>query len=71
MGPDNIKGHLAKYLYHSFPHLFSNLFNHCITTGIFPDCWKIAELIIIPKNTIKIDPSAYRPIFLLPSLVKP
>ena len=43
----------------------SHLFNLCITTGVFPDSLKIAEVIPIFKKGNTDKPTNYRPIFLL------
>ena len=56
------------------PNIIKNithLFNCCYATGIYPDHFKIAEIVLIPKNTgPKTDPINYRPISLLNFLGK-
>ena len=48
----------------------SKLFNKCMTTGEFPDSWKIATITPIPKVHSPRSPSEYRPISVLPVLSK-
>ncbi|CAL4085533.1 unnamed protein product [Meganyctiphanes norvegica] len=51
------------------PNIISNichLFNCCYATGIYPNHFKTAEIIMIPKNTApSANPEKYRPISLL------
>ena len=51
------------------PYIVS-LFNLCINQGIFPDSFKIAQVIPLFKGGDKEDANCYRPISLLPSLGK-
>ena len=46
------------------------IFNQCITNCIFPECFKIANVIPLYKKGDKTDPHNYRPISLLSSLSK-
>jgi len=48
----------------------SKLFNKCMTTGKFPDTWKIAHITPIPKVHSPSSSSEYRPISVLPVLSK-
>lgn len=48
----------------------SSLINNAITTGIFPDCLKIAKVSPIFKSKSKLDVNNYRPISVLSSLSK-
>jgi len=48
----------------------SKLFNKCMTTGEFPDSWKIAHITPIPKVHSPSSSSEYRPISVLPVLSK-
>ena len=47
-----------------------NLFNLCLKTGIFPECFKTAKVKPLFKGGDRQDPISYRPISLLPSLGK-
>ena len=48
----------------------SELFNKCMTTGEFPDSWKIAHITPIPKVHSPISSSEYKPTSVLPLLSK-
>ena len=48
----------------------SKLFNKCMTTGEFPDSWKIARITPIPKVPSPSSSSEYIPISVLPVLSK-
>jgi len=48
----------------------SKFFNKCMTTGEFPDSWKIAHITSIPKVHSPRSSSEYRPISVLPVLSK-
>ena len=48
----------------------SHLFNLCITTGVFPDSLKIAEVILIFNKGNTDKPTNYRPISLLSQFSK-
>ena len=40
----------------------------CITNGIFPECFKVAQVVSLFKGGDREDPNCYRPISLLPAL---
>ena len=48
----------------------TEIFNDCLTSGIYPNCFKIAKILPIFKEGDSDDPSDYRPISLLPILGK-
>jgi len=48
----------------------SKFFNKCMTTGEFPDSWKISHITPIPKVHSPSSSSEYRPISVLPVLSK-
>ena len=48
----------------------TEIFNDCLTSGIYPNCLKIAKIVPIFKEGDIDDPSDYRPISLLPVLGK-
>ena len=51
--------------------VLTNIFNAIIEQGYFPVCWKISQIILIPKPGKDLSvPSSYRPISLLPCLSK-
>jgi len=70
-GDDNISNAVIKNLPASAFDFLSKLFNACLELGYFPDSWKTAKIIPIPKpNKDNKIPSSYRPISLLPCLSK-
>ena len=48
----------------------TQLFNACIVKGIFPNCFKVAQVTPLFKGGDREDPNCYRPISLLPALGK-
>ena len=70
-GPSRLK---KPYFSNLPPNIISNichLFNCCYATGIYPEHFKTAEIIMIPKeNPPSSDPGKYRPISLLNFLGK-
>ena len=46
------------------------LFNTCMTDGVFPNCFKKAQVVPLFKGGTKTDRNCYRPISLLPALGK-
>lgn len=70
IGYDNIN---LKMLNLVFPHLtiyFTYIINQCLINGIFPDAWKKANVLPIPKNSNPTELSQFRPISILPTLSK-
>ena len=51
------------------PYIVS-LFNKCMLNGVFPDAYKIAQVIPLFKGGDQENPNSYRPISLLPTLGK-
>ena len=54
----------------SITPVITRLFNLSIFSGRFPEAWKIASVVPIPKSNDSGSPSGYRPISLLPVLSK-
>lgn len=48
----------------------SYIINRYLTTGIFPDDWKVARVTPIYKDDNKTNPNNYRPISVLPIVSK-
>lgn len=70
-GDDGITNELCKLLFKLNPGWYVKVFNYCLNKGIFPKCWKIAKVILIPKEGRDYTSfDAYRPICLLPCLGK-
>ena len=61
------RGKEADYYCYYFYYYY---FNAAITTGIFPDEWKIARVTPIFKSGISSELSNYRPISIIPIIVK-
>jgi len=74
-GAPGLDGISARMLRKAWPALMvpvTQLFGQCINSGQFPDCWKVADLVLVPKPG-SVDPSlvkSFRPISLLPVLGK-
>lgn len=70
IGSDNINLRMLNLV---FPHLsiyFTYIINKCLANGIFPDVWKKANVLPIPKNNNPTELSHFRPISILPTLSK-
>ena len=70
-GFDNIGNIVLKRLPRKAIILLSKIFNGCLSLGYFPEQWKVAKVLPLPKpgkdNKISVN---YRPISLLPSISK-
>ena len=69
-GIDGISSIMLKYTSVSVADSLHKLFNHSISTGMFPSDWKLARITPIPKGTNKSLLSGYRPISVLPVVSK-
>lgn len=70
-GMDNINNKLLKALPPSGIKYLTFIFNACLRNCYFPNCWKTAKVIPIPKpGKPKNNPESYRPISLLSCLSK-
>ncbi|KAG5681565.1 hypothetical protein PVAND_010984 [Polypedilum vanderplanki] len=70
-GFDNIKTQFLKNLPQSSIQLISNIFNHCLKFGYFPQQWKHAKIIALPKkDKDSSNPNNFRPISLLSTIGK-
>ena len=70
VGPDKISNRILKECAISLSEPLARLFNLSLAQGVFPSCWKIANVIPIFKKESKNNASNYRPISLLSSLSK-
>ena len=61
-----ISSRIWKIIYQNFPLIFTNLYNQIINDGIYPEKWKIATVVPIPKVSLATNPNELRPISLLP-----
>lgn len=65
-GPDGIPGKIIKAACNILSKHLAHVFTECLKTGYFPEIWKEAALVLLPKEgKPKDSPSAYRPICLL------
>lgn len=70
-GPDNIPPEVVRACALKNPRTFRDLFNLCLTNGIFPQIWKKAKLVLIGKPTKEPNaPIGYRPICLIDAAAK-
>lgn len=70
-GPDSISNKIWKLIPNSLVELIAKILTGCLRTGVFPDVWKAAKLVLIPKDPSNMDdiPKA-RPICLLDEIGK-
>lgn len=70
-GPDGVRNVMLKHLPRKGLVFLCKIFNACLKHVYFPDAWKDATVVAIPKPNKDITlPSNYRPISLLSSLSK-
>ena len=69
-GYDLISNKILKSSCYTISPYLELLFNKCLNTGIFPECFKIAKVTPLFKGGDRQDPGSYRPISLLPCLGK-
>jgi len=69
-GLDGISCRLLKEAAPIVAPFLTHIINLSITTGIFPDEWKLARVSPIYKEGVKSDPNNYRPISVLPVISK-
>ena len=70
-GPDEIHYQMLKHLPESSLQALLGIFNHIWTTGDFPENWRLATVIPIPKpGKDHAEPTNYRPIALTSCLCK-
>ncbi|CAI6376697.1 unnamed protein product [Macrosiphum euphorbiae] len=71
-GMDGISARMLRKAWPALREPITHLFGQCVKAGQFPDCWKTAELVLVPKpgatdaSLVK----SFRPISLLPVLGK-
>ena len=70
-GPDGITNEVLKSLPQKYISRIATIFNKCLSFSYFPQCWKEATVILIPKPGKDISlPESHRPISLLSNLGK-
>ena len=69
-GYDHISNRILKATSYVISPFRSVLFNNCMQKGVFPDAYKIAQVIPLFKGGDKGSLDSYRPISLLPAIGK-
>ena len=69
-GPDGISAKMLKGTAYSITPSLTKLFNLSISTGVFPEAWKVSSIVPIPKASDRANPTNYRPISLLAVISK-
>ena len=69
-GPDGICARMLKGTVNVIVPSLTTLFNLSLATGSFPDSWKLARIVLVPKSDALTAPSNYRPISILSVLSK-
>lgn len=65
-GPDGIPSEVLKIVANQRPQVLLEIFNVCLSEGIFPEVWKKQKLVLISKRKgSPLDPSSYRPLCML------
>lgn len=70
VGPHSIPTKILKLIGPSISKILSEIFNECLSNGIFPDCLKKATVIPLHKGDSKLIASNYRPVSLLSNIGK-
>ena len=69
-GPDGIANFFLKARLPILAKSLCDIFNLSLATGLFPACWKVARVAAKFKFGEQNDRSNYRPISVLPFLIK-
>ena len=70
-GPDEVHYQMLKHLPNNALSTILHIFNDIWATGVFPESWRLATIILIPKlGKDHAEPSNYRPIALTSCLCK-
>lgn len=65
-GPDGIPSEVLKIVYQLNPELLLQMYNSCLSEGVFSSRWKTARLVLISKGKGDPElPSSYRPLCML------
>ncbi|GIY57886.1 RNA-directed DNA polymerase from mobile element jockey [Caerostris darwini] len=66
-GLDGIPGEIIKEFFYANPEWFTELLNQLLRRGNFPEIWKVARVVLIPKEDRDLTHAKdYRPICILP-----
>ena len=66
-GVDNIASYFLKVAFPAISDSLCDIFNLSLSSGVFPDSWKVARVAPIFKEGLSDDRSNYRPISVLPA----
>ena len=69
-GPDNISSKLLKAAAHSLSEPLCDLFNNCVSQGVYLIVWKSSTIIPIPRNAGANEAKEFRPIALTSTISK-
>lgn len=70
-GLDGVTNEALKIIVDARPEILLQLYNRCLTEGLFPNKWKRVRLVLIKKRDRPPNkPSSYRPLCLLDSIGK-
>ena len=70
-GPDRIPAIVLKICSTELSHVLAKLYNKCLAESWFPSCWKYSSVVPVFKNNgERSDPGKYRPISILPIIIK-
>lgn len=70
MGPDCINIKMINLVTPCLTPHITFIVNHCLSFGVFPEAWKQADIIPVPKVSNPSELSHYRPISILPTMSK-
>lgn len=70
VGEDGVSIRFLRIVLPCFLGPLTHIFNHCITTSVFPTLWKIGRVTPVAKNNSASCPGDYRPISILSVLSK-
>ncbi|KXZ75601.1 hypothetical protein TcasGA2_TC033504 [Tribolium castaneum] len=71
-GLDKIDGNLTKIMHPSLSNFLLHIYNSCLRASYFPKCWKMGNLVVIPKDSaVTLEPTIRHPVHgnLKPDLV--
>ena len=69
-GSDKVPASFLKAIAHILCRPLAHIFSLSLKTGVFPDMWKIVDVVALHKKKSKSDPGNYRPISLLSIMSK-
>ncbi|KAK2577563.1 hypothetical protein KPH14_012910, partial [Odynerus spinipes] len=71
-GMDGITAEMLRRIWTAIPEWMKSMYDMCLSSGCFPNEWKIARVIVLLKSPerVRSDPGSYRPICLLSVLGK-